>query len=42
MGKVEMSEEITLQPIGTIVRDEQVILRIDGPYRPALAHLADF
>jgi len=37
-----MSEAMTLHPIGTIVRDEHVDLVIDGPYRPALAHLADF
>lgn len=37
-----MAEQMTLLPIGRVVRDERVALQIDVPYRPALAHLADF
>jgi len=37
-----MSDDITLHPIGTVVRDEHVTLQIDDRYRPALAHLSDF
>ena len=37
-----MADTMTLRPIGTVVRDEQVTLQIDGPYRLALAHLEDF
>ena len=37
-----MPDAMTLRSIGTVVRDEHVTLSIDPPYRPALAHLADF
>ncbi|MCB2224901.1 MAG: SAM-dependent methyltransferase [Actinobacteria bacterium] len=37
-----MADAFTLRPIGKVVRNDHAVLQIDVPYRPALAHLADF